>query len=131
VSTAPPSASATVLVVDDDPNLVALLQAILTQRAYRVLTAGDGEEGLAVARRERPELVLSDVVMPRMDGLALCRALKADPATRPIRVLLLSASVHEDEVAEGMAAGADGYVKKPYRLGALLARMEKELARRP
>jgi DNA-binding response OmpR family regulator len=125
LSTAPP----TVLVVDDDPHLLVLLEAILTQRAYRVLTARDGEEGLAVARQHRPDLVLSDVKMPGMGGLALCRALRADPATRAVPVLLLSAAVRAQDVAEGLAAGAAGYLAKPYRLAELLARLERELAR--
>src|SRR5262245_43068927 len=79
-----------VLVVDDLPQNLRLLEMILGQQGFQVLTAGDGEEGLAIAARERPDLVLSDVRMPRCDGFDLCRALKATPDTRLTPVVLMT-----------------------------------------
>jgi DNA-binding response OmpR family regulator len=130
VTTAHSAPFPTVLVVDDDPLLIALVTAILAQRPYRVLTAGDGEEALVVARWARPDLVLLDLKMPRMNGVEACRALKADPVTRGAAVLLLSASAADEDVVRGLDAGADGYIRKPFRLAELVARLEWALGSR-
>src|SRR4051794_23139197 len=105
--------ASTVLVVDDDPVIVKLLQVNFEMEGYHVLTAGDGEEGLAKARAERPDVVLLDVMMPKMDGLQVATALRVDPDTRAIPILLLSAKAQAADVQAGKDV-ADDYITKPF-----------------
>ena len=105
---------ATILVVDDDPVIQKLLSVNFEMEGYRVITASDGVEGLERIRDDAPDLVLLDVMMPRMDGLAVARQLKADPATKQIPVLLLSAKAQSSDIHGGLDAGADDYVTKPF-----------------
>ena len=121
-------AKATVLVVDDDPVIQKLLQVNFEMEDYNVLTASDGEEGLARARNERPDIVVLDIMMPKMNGLEVASALKADPATAMIPVILLSAKAQGADIQAGSDTGADDYVTKPFdplelleRVGSLLA----------
>jgi DNA-binding response OmpR family regulator len=104
---------ATVLVVDDDPVILNLLQASFEMEGWEVLTAGDGEEGLEVARANHPDAVVSDVMMPRLDGIGLAAAMKADPVLRAIPVVLLSAKAQVADVDAGLEV-ADAYVTKPF-----------------
>lgn len=120
---------ATILVVDDDPHLRVLLTMTLERERYRVICAKDGQEGLEMARQHLPRLVLLDGEMPVMHGFDVCRALKSDPATRRITVLMLSAKAREDDIARGLAAGADAYITKPFSPLALLARLRQEVDR--
>jgi CheY-like chemotaxis protein len=106
--------SATVLVVDDDPVIQKLLQVNFEMEGYAVITAGDGVEGLERAQADRPDIVVCDIMMPRMDGLEVARRLKADPNTASIPILLLSAKAQQADVAAGEATGADDYVTKPF-----------------
>lgn len=108
---------ATILIVDDHPHVVRLLQFELAAVAQVVLTAASGEEALRQARQERPDLVVLDVMLPGKDGLQVLRDLKADPATQAIRVILLTAKALPDEVAHGLALGADWYATKPFHPG--------------
>ena len=117
----------TVLVVDDDPVIVRLLEVNFEMEGFTVLTAGDGAEGVEVARAQRPDVVVSDVMMPRMNGLELVAALKGDPDTAGIPVLLLSAKAQADDVRNGLAAGADDYVTKPFEPSDLVERVTKLL----
>jgi DNA-binding response OmpR family regulator len=119
----------TVLVVDDDPVIVALLRVNFEMEGYRVLTAGDGEEGVATARRERPDVVLLDVMMPRLDGLGAARALRADPDLASTPILLVSAKAQASDIAAGEEV-ADDYVTKPFEPLDLLARVERALVLR-
>jgi DNA-binding response OmpR family regulator len=121
---------ATVLVVDDDPVIQGLLRVNFEMEGYDVITAGDGVEGLERARSEQPDVVILDVMMPRMDGLEVARILKADPATAPIPILLLSAKAQEVDVRAGDATGADAYVTKPFDPLELLKRVEALIAGR-
>ena len=102
-----------VLVVDDDPVILRLLRVNFEMGGYDVITAGDGVEGLVAARSEHPDIVVSDVMMPRMDGLALAAALKADPLFTAIPVILLSAKAQNADVDAGLEV-ADDYVTKPF-----------------
>jgi DNA-binding response OmpR family regulator len=120
---------ATVLVVDDDPVIQKLLQVNFEMEGYRVITAGDGEEGLAKAQAERPDAIVLDVMMPKMDGLEVARRLKGDDETRSIPIVLLSAKAQQADVQAGQATGADEYLTKPFdplellqRVGALIDR---------
>ncbi len=122
----------TVLVIDDDPVIVELLRVNFEIEGFDVISAGDGEEGLEQARRERPDLVLSDIMMPRVDGLQLLSELKDDPRTRDTPVILLSAKAQNAEVQQGLDMGADDYVTKPFdpldlidRVNAVLAKVRR------
>ncbi|HEY3108245.1 MAG TPA: response regulator [Chloroflexota bacterium] len=128
----PPTRSAdsppkVVLVVDDDETMRQLILATLRCSPYRVLIASDGEEALAVARAHRPDLVLLDVIMPKRDGLAVCRQLKADPRTAGIEIVMLTAQAQPEDRAAAQAAGADGYLTKPFRPFDLLQRLRDRL----
>lgn len=112
----------TVLVVDDNESLRTFIASLLKDE-YRLLLAADGKEALEVAGRQLPDLVISDVMMPVMDGLAFCQALKAQLATSHIPVILLTAKNMEDQRAEGYASGADAYISKPFSEKVLLSRV--------
>jgi DNA-binding response OmpR family regulator len=115
--------SATVLVVDDDPVIQKLLQVNFELEGYKVITASDGVEGLARARADRPDAIILDIMMPRMNGLEVARALKADASTEGIPVLLLSAKAQASDVAVGIEIGADDYITKPFDPAELLERV--------
>jgi signal transduction histidine kinase/DNA-binding response OmpR family regulator len=119
----------TVLVVDDN----AELREFIAQRValdYRVLQAGDGESGLALAREDLPDVIVTDVNMPRMDGIEMLRRLKADPATAVIPVVMLASRATVEARAEGFATGADDYIYKPFSTTELLARIAGLIASR-
>jgi DNA-binding response OmpR family regulator len=119
------------LVVDDDPVIQKLLQVNFEMEGYSVITAGDGEEGLAKAQAERPDAVVLDVMMPKMDGLEVARRLKGDPDTESIPIILLSAKAQQADIQAGTATGAEDYLTKPFdplellqRVGALIDRTD-------
>ena len=103
----------TILVVDDEPAIAEMLQDLLEYEGYQVVTAGNGHDGLAWVAQVRPQLVLSDVMMPGLDGRAFCRALHADPSTRAIPVVLMSAAA-APEAQEGCPYAA--FLRKPFDL---------------
>ncbi len=115
------------LVVDDDPVILRLLQVNFEMAGFTVSTAADGAEALAAATSEPPDLVVSDVMMPGMNGLELVSALDADDRTRRIPVVLLSARAQADDVTEGFMAGADDYVTKPFEPLDLVDRVNRLL----
>jgi CheY-like chemotaxis protein len=125
---AQPGAQRRILVVDDDASVRMVLQLAFETTPYAVSTAEDGESALALARAEMPDLVLLDIGMPGLDGLEVCRRLKADPATRGIKVVLLTARVQERDREVGLAAGADGYLTKPFSPRAVIAYVDEMLA---
>lgn len=119
--------AARVLVVDDNADLLAYVSRLLS-RHWTVETASDGLEALRVISQERPDLVVADVMMPRIDGLELLRTLRAEPATQDIPVILLSARAGEEAAIAGLAASADDYLAKPFAAGELIARVRANLA---
>ena len=126
-------AGATVLIVDDEPDLVELIAYTLAAEGFRVLTAADGAEGLAVAEAERPDLVVLDIMMPRMDGVELTERLRENAQLRLTPILMLTARSGEGDEIAGLEAGADDYLTKPVspkrlamRIRALLRRGERE-----
>ncbi|HEU4460901.1 MAG TPA: ATP-binding protein [Methylibium sp.] len=121
------AATTTVLVADDNADMRAYLRRLLARR-HRVLSAADGHEALRLAREAQPDLVLSDVMMPGLDGFALLRALRADPRTRPLPLVLLSARAGDEARLEGLQAGADDYLVKPFQARELLARIDGVIA---
>lgn len=113
---------ATVLAVDDQEVNIRLLDAVLTPRGYRVLSASSGEEALAALKGSRPDLVLLDIRMPGMDGYEVCRRIRADPDTAFLPVVMITASGAEEKL-RAIEAGADDFVSKPFDQGELLARV--------
>ena len=118
-----------VLVIDDDPVIVELLRVNFEIEGFGVVVAGDGPEGLLRAKADQPDVILSDIMMPRMDGLEVVSKLKQDPATRAIPVILLSAKAQNAEVQQGLEAGADDYVTKPFDPLELIDRVNAVLAK--
>jgi DNA-binding response OmpR family regulator len=107
-------ATPTVLVVDDDPVILQLLQVNFEMEGFRVLTAGDGEEGLARIRDDHPDVVVCDVMMPKINGLEVLERMKADPDTKDIPIVMLSAKAQSSEIQQGRDLGADDYITKPF-----------------
>ncbi|WP_080745069.1 response regulator [Cupriavidus necator] len=118
---------ATVLVVDDNEDLRDYMRRLLSAAGHRVAVAADGVAALALARAQPPSLIVSDVMMPRLDGLGLVRALRADAALRDTPVLLLSARAGEEASLSGLGSGADDYLVKPFSARELLARVASNL----
>ncbi len=106
--------AATVLVVDDDPVIQTLLRVNFELEGYRVLIAADGREALHRARADRPDVVILDVMMPKMDGIQVASTLKADAATAAIPIIMLSAKAQTSDILAGQATGAESYVTKPF-----------------
>jgi DNA-binding response OmpR family regulator len=117
-----------VLVVDDDPVIVRLLEVNFEMEGFDVISAVDGMDGVERCRAELPDIVVSDVMMPKLNGLELCVALKADDATKQIPVVLLSAKAQVTDIRAGLDAGADDYVTKPFEPLDLIDRVNKLLA---
>jgi DNA-binding response OmpR family regulator len=113
-----------ILVVDDNPTNRDILDMRLKANGYEVLHAGDGEEALAAAIEHRPDLILLDVMMPKMNGIEVCRRLKADPALPFMPIVLVTARADSQDVVEGLEAGADEYLTKPVDQKALVARVK-------
>ena len=119
----------TVLVIDDDPVILELLRVNFEIEGFDVICAADGEEGLKRARTDRPDAVISDIMMPRRDGLQLLADLKGDPATEDLPVILLSAKAQKNEVQQGLEMGADDYITKPFDPLELIDRLNAVMTR--
>jgi len=117
-----------ILVVDDDPNTSRLVRLYLQKEGHTVLEAHDGEEGLSVAREKRPDLIVLDIMMPRMDGIEVCRTLRQES---DVAVIMLTARTTDDDKLKGLDIGADDYVTKPFSPGELAARVRAVLRRLP
>ena len=126
----------TILVIDDDPDIRHLVAWKLRQAGFATVAEGDGEAGLAAACGRpgtpsvRPDLVLVDWTMPKLSGIEVCRALRENPDTADIPMILLTAKAQEAEFELGMAAGADDYIVKPFSPKEMLKRVEALLARK-
>ncbi len=119
----------TVLVIDDDPVILELLRVNFEIEGFDVICATDGEEGLRRAHDERPDVVISDIMMPRRDGLQLLSELKGDPQTEDLPVILLSAKAQKTEVQQGLDLGADDYITKPFDPLELIDRLNAVMSR--
>ncbi|GAB4145501.1 MAG: hypothetical protein Fur0037_13430 [Planctomycetota bacterium] len=118
----------TVLVVDDEPFICRSLSFVLGKDNYRVLEARDGEEALSVIRKEKPDLVFLDVMMPKINGFEVTRAVRADPDLRGVRIILLTAKGQESDRESGREAGADDYMTKPFSPTRILERARQILS---
>ncbi len=120
-----------ILVVEDEPDILEVVEYNLRREGYKVLGCRNGEEGLRLARKEDPDLVLLDLMLPGLDGVEICRRLKADPVTRGVRVVMVTAKDSESDIVLGLGVGADDYVAKPFTPKALVARVQAVLRRGP
>jgi len=112
-----------VLVADDDPLMIKSLQIMLRSAGFRVVAVSDGLAAMDQMRLERPALALLDVMMPRLDGLDVCRMVRSDPGLHDLKVFLLTARAMPRERQQGLDAGADDYITKPFAKADLLARV--------
>jgi len=112
-----------VLIADDEQNIVISLQYLMKREGHAVSVARDGREALAAIQRDRPDLVLLDVMMPGLSGFDVCQAVRADPALAGVKILLLTAKGRDTDLAKGLALGADAYVTKPFSTQELAARV--------
>jgi DNA-binding response OmpR family regulator len=122
---------AKVLIVEDEETLVRNLADKLKGEGFNVVTAGDGEEGLEKLRAEHPDLIVLDIMLPKLDGLSLCRMVRRDPSTAHIPIIMLTARGTEVDRIVGLESGADDYVTKPFGLGEFLARVRAVMRRAP
>ena len=118
----------TVLIADDEPNIVISLEFLMKREGHRVLVARDGVQALDTIRRERPDLVLLDVMMPGRSGFEVCQAVRADEALAGTKILLLTAKGRDTDLAQGLGVGADGYMTKPFSTRELAERVRALLA---
>lgn len=116
-----------ILVIDDLPENVFMLQDRLENEGYEVVTAYDGKTGVAKATSDMPDLILLDVMMPEMTGIEVCKILKQDSATADIPIIIVTAKSGADEAKEGLEAGASDYIKKPFEKVEMLARINSAL----
>lgn len=118
-----------ILIIEDDVSILSGLRDVLTFKSYEVVTAEDGESGYAAALETKPDLIILDIMIPKMDGFALCRKLREEGRSTP--VLMLTAKGEEPDKVRGLDIGADDYVTKPFSLPELLARIRALLRRTP
>ncbi len=116
-----------ILIADDNPENLDIFRTRLAVHGYEILTATDGEQALAIAREKQPDLILLDVMMPKMDGIEVCRRLKADPSFPFVPIIMITAKTGSQDVVAGLEAGADEYLTKPVDHTALVARVKSVL----
>ena len=119
-----------ILVVEDEEDILELISYNLNREGYRVSTATTGEEGLRLAMRDKPDLIVLDLMLPGIDGIEVCRRLKADPQVRYIPVVMVTAKGEEADVVTGLELGADDYLTKPFSPKVLVARLRAVIRRR-
>jgi CheY-like chemotaxis protein len=122
-----PKSKKKILLVDDSSTALMIEQMLLNKAAYDVITARDGAEGVAKAAVERPDLILMDVVMPKMTGIEACRALRAQEATRTIPIILVTTRGERENVEQGFASGCNDYVTKPINGLELITKLRDQL----
>lgn len=116
-----------ILVADDEPNIVISLEYLLKREGYTVLIARDGQEALEAIAREKPDLVLLDVMMPKKTGFEVCQALRTSDDLQAIKILMLTAKGRDTDVAKGLALGADAYITKPFSTRELVLKVAELL----
>ena len=116
--------SASILIADDEPNILISLEFLMKREGYTVHLAHDGQEALDVLRRERPRLVLLDVMMPRKTGFEVCQEVRQDEAVKNTLILMLTAKGRETDIVKGLALGADAYMTKPFSTRELVDKVQ-------
>ena len=122
---------AKVVIIEDEPDIIEVMSYNLKREGYQVSASRRGDEGLNLVRNQSPALVLLDLMLPGTDGLSICQQLKADPITRDIPIIIVSAKGEESDVVIGLGLGADDYIAKPFSPRELLARVKAVLRRGP
>ena len=120
----------TILLVEDEPSLIELMNIYLSRRGYRIVTVADGAEVMNQARSVKPDIIILDIMLPKLNGFEVCSLIKSDPALKQIPVMILSALVQKSEIEMGIRMGADLYMTKPFQNSDLLANIEKLLERK-
>ncbi len=120
-----------ILIADDEPNIVISLEYLMKREAYEVTVARDGQEAIDAILRERPDLVLLDVMMPRKTGFEVCQEVRANEQIKDTLILMLTAKGRETDVAKGLALGANAYITKPFSTKELVRRVREMLERTP
>jgi DNA-binding response OmpR family regulator len=120
-----------ILVADDDPNIVISLEYLMKREGYTVLVARDGQEALDAIARDRPDLVLLDVMMPKKSGFEVCQAVRASEELQATKILMLTAKGRDTDVAKGLALGADAYMTKPFSTRELVQKVAEMLGAPP
>lgn len=120
-----------ILVIEDEADILEVTQYNLVREGYRVSTSRDGEDGLMRVKREAPDLVILDLMLPGLDGLEVCRRMQSDPTTSGIPIIMVTAKGEESDVVIGLQLGADDYVAKPFSPKELVARVKAVLRRGP
>jgi len=118
-----------ILIIEDEKDIVKMLDYNLRKEGFRVFSANNGEDGLDMARKENPDLILLDLMLPEMDGLEVCKAVKNDTKTAHISIIILTAKAQEADKIVGLELGADDYVTKPFSPRELIARIKAVLRR--
>ncbi|MDO8603305.1 MAG: response regulator [Candidatus Omnitrophota bacterium] len=118
-----------ILMVDDEEDILKVLRFRLEANDYEVLTASDGQEGLNKARSEKPDLVILDLMLPKLDGYKVCRMLKFDEAYKSIPIIIFTAKAQRKDEELGMEMGADAYISKPFEPEILLAKIKELLSK--
>jgi DNA-binding response OmpR family regulator len=113
-----------ILIVEDERDILQLVKMYLEKEGFRVLTASTGSEGLKLARSEKPDLLILDLMLPEMDGLEVCKRLRSAPETAMLPIIMLTAKAEESDTVIGLELGADDYVTKPFSPKALIARVK-------
>ena len=120
-----------ILVIEDEPDILEVLNYNLSREGYKVCTSRNGEEGLRLAAKESPDLVILDLMLPGLDGIEVCRRLRQDPVTRSTPVIMATAKSEESDLVLGLGVGADDYIVKPFSPRELIARVQAVLRRGP
>jgi DNA-binding response OmpR family regulator len=117
-----------ILIVDDEPNIVLALEMLMKREGYEIRTVGDGEKAVEAAGTFRPDLILLDVMMPRMDGYEVCQRIRSDDSLKGIFIVMLTAKGREVEREKGLALGADLYITKPFSTREVVRKVREMLA---
>ncbi|MEW7999364.1 MAG: response regulator [Candidatus Thiodiazotropha endolucinida] len=120
----------TILIVDDEPNIVLSVEYLMKREGYQVMTASDGQVAIDMIADTRPDLLILDVMMPRKNGFEVCREIRADPALSGLPILMLSAKGREAEIKKGISLGADAYITKPFSTHDLVDKVNQLLQSR-
>jgi len=116
-----------ILIVDDEPSIVVPIQFLMEQQGYSVLVAENGEDALDVIYKYKPDLILLDIMLPRIDGYEVCEIVRLNPEYRGIKIIFLTAKGREVEIAKGLSLGADAYITKPFSNTELVAKVQELL----
>jgi DNA-binding response OmpR family regulator len=116
-----------ILIVDDEPSIVVPIQFLMEQQGYNVMVAENGESALDIIYKYKPDLILLDIMLPRIDGYEVCEIVRLDPRYRDIKIIFITAKGREVEIAKGLALGADAYITKPFSNTELVSKVKELL----